>query len=86
MQPLYPNFIDQAEVLTGAQVSDLESAYNAMDKLQSLQPGSIVLTLGDKGLLFSQRDKQSGEWSVVQHIEAEKVEAIDSTVSVQLLS
>lgn len=52
-----------------------------MELLQSFQPGSVVLTLGEKGLLFSQKDKQSGKWSAVEHIEAEKVEAVDSTVS-----
>ena len=71
-------------MLTGVQVSDVPAAHDAMVQLQSLQPNSIVLTLGDKGLIFSQRDRQSGEWSKVQHIEAEKVEAVDSTVSVTL--
>ena len=69
--------------MTGVPVPDVTAAYVAMDRLQSFQPGSIVLTLGDKGLLFSQREKESGKWSEVQRVEAEKVEAIDSTVSVQ---
>ena len=68
-------------MLTGIPVPDLPAAYDAMTLLQSFQPGSIVLTLGEKGLLFSQREKQSSKWSSVEHIEAEKVEAIDSTVS-----
>lgn len=68
-------------MLTGVSVPDLPAAYDAMSLLQSFQPGSIVLTLGEKGLLFSQRDKQSSKWSPVEHVEAEKVEAIDSTVS-----
>lgn len=68
-------------MLTSVPVPDLTAAYDAMDRLQSLQPSSIVLTLGEKGLLFSEREKESGKWSKVEHIEAEKVEAIDSTVS-----
>ena len=68
-------------MLTGVPVPDLPSAYDAMNLLQSFQPGSIVLTLGEKGLLFSQKDKQSGKWGAVEHVESEKVEAIDSTVS-----
>ena len=72
--------IDQAEVLTGVQISDLPTAHDAVVQLQSFQPNSIVLTLGDKGLIFSQSDRQSEEWSKIQHIEAEKVKAIDSTV------
>ena len=68
-------------MLTGVPVPDLPAAYDAMNLLQSFQPGSVVLTLGEKGLLFSQRDKQSSKWSPVEHVEAEKVEAIDSTVS-----
>lgn len=68
-------------MLTGVPVPDLTAAYGAVELLQPFQPGSIVLTLGEKGLLFSQRDTQSGKWSAVEHIEAEKVDAIDSTVS-----
>ena len=78
---IYIVFAIQAEVLTGVPVPDITAAYNAIDLLQSFQPGSIVLTLGEKGLLFSEREKQSGKWSRVEHIEAEKVEAIDTTVS-----
>ena len=68
-------------MLTGVPVPDLPAAYDAMNLLQSFQPGSIVLTLGEKGLLFSQREKQSSKWNAVEYIEAEKVDVIDSTVS-----
>lgn len=68
-------------MLTGVPVPDLPAAYDAMNLLQSFQPSSIVLTLGEKGLLFSQREKQSSKWNAVEYIEAEKVEVIDSTVS-----
>lgn len=71
-------------MLTGVQVPDLAAAYVAVELLQSFQPGSIVLTLGENGLLFSQRDTQSGKWSTIEHIEAEKVDAIDSTVSIYI--
>ena len=71
-------------MLIGVPVPNLPAAYDAVNLLRSFQPGSIVLTLGKKGLLFSQRDKQSGKWGSVEHIEAEKVEAIDSTVSGQV--
>ena len=68
-------------MLTGVPVPDLQAAYDAMKLLQSFQPGSVVLTLGEKGLLFSQREKTSSKWSSVEHVEAENVEAIDSPVS-----
>lgn len=72
---------------------DLESGYKAVEALQSLQPGCVVLTLGEKGVLFSEKStlgemgvlfpekSNADQWGDIQHIKAEKVEAVDTTVT-----
>lgn len=58
---------------------DVTAGYKAVEALQLLQPGCVVLTLGEKGVLFSERNGH-GQWGAIQHIQAEKVEAVDTTV------
>lgn len=67
----------QAELLTGLAVPDLSSAYKAVEVLQSYNPGCVVLTLGEKGVLFT----EIGKPDIIKHQEAEKVEVVDTTVS-----
>lgn len=68
----------QAEVLTGLPVTDLPSARTAMEALQAVGSRCIVLTLGDKGLLYSQLE--TNRWSQVEHMAAESVDVVDTTV------
>lgn len=60
-------------------VPDLPSAYKAVEVLQSYTPGCVVLTLGEKGVLFTEKGKPDIVW----HQEAEKVKVVDTTVSIQ---
>ena len=73
----------QAEVLTGLPVTDLVSGRTAVEALQGMGPRCVVLTLGEKGLLYSQL-LRGGQWTGIQHIEAEVVEVVDTTVSERL--
>lgn len=68
----------QAELLTGLPVPDLASGYQAVRELQSRGPGCVVLTLGEKGVLFTEL---GAETKTIRHIEALKVDVIDTTVS-----
>ena len=60
---------------------DLTAGYKAVEALQSLQTCCVVLTLGEKGVLFSERISND-QWGAIQHIQAERVEAVDTTVIV----
>lgn len=60
-------------------VPDLPSAYKAVEVLQSYTPGCVVLTLGEKGVLFTEKGKPD----IVRHQEAEKVKVVDTTVSIR---
>ena len=40
-----------------------------------------MLTLGEKGLIYSQKSDRDGKWGDVQYIKAETVNAVDTTVS-----
>ena len=68
----------QAELLTGLPVPDLPSAHKAVETLHSLGPGCVLLTLGEKGVVFTERGKRAED---IKHMEAEKVEVVDTTVS-----
>ena len=61
-------------------VPDLPSAYKAVEMLQSYTPGCVVLTLGEKGVLFTEKGKPD----LVRHQEAENVKVVDTTVSVRM--
>lgn len=68
-------------MLTGLPVTDLERATEAVTTLQTTGTRCVVLTLGEKGLLYTWlMAKESAEWSPIQHIEAEKVDVVDTTV------
>lgn len=61
-------------------MSDLSAGSKAVKALQLLCSVCIVLTLGEQGLLYSVCEE--GAWSVVEHIAANQVEAVDTTVRV----
>ena len=63
-------------------VPDLPTAYKAVEMLQSYTPGCVVLTLGEKGVLFTEKGKPD----LVRHQEAEKVKVVDTTVSIWSIS
>lgn len=68
--------------MTGLPVTDLETAAKAVTTLRATGTRCIVLTLGEKGLLYTVRKAEdSAEWSPVQHMETEKVNVVDTTVS-----
>lgn len=53
-----------------------------MKVLQTYGAKCIVLTLGENGLLYCQLLEKEGssKWSEIKHLEAEKVEVVDTTV------
>ena len=76
------SFFIKAEVLTGLPVTDLPTAQNAVRALQDVGSSCVVLTLGEKGLMYSQLvRKEPSEWSPIEHIPAAAVEVVDTTVS-----
>jgi ribokinase len=62
----------EAALLLGERVEGVEGALDAVPKLLSLGPGSVVVTLGEEGAVFS-----GGESA--QHLKAPKVEVVDTT-------
>lgn len=70
-------------MLTGLPTTDLATASRAITALQSTGTKCIILTMGEKGLLYSTLVDKEGlmEWTVIQHIEAENVNVVDTTVS-----
>ena len=64
----------QAETLTGRAVEDLDSARDAVRDLLARGPGRVVLTLGARGVVFS-------EHNTITHISAQQVDTVDTTVS-----
>lgn len=62
--------------MSGESVTDKGSGIKAVNVLQSKGPGCIVLTMGSAGVLFTQPGNDA-----VTHIEAEKVNVVDTTVS-----
>lgn len=69
--------------MTGLPVTDLETATEAVRTLQASGTRCIVLTLGEKGVLYTRllTRAETGVWSPIEHIEAEKVNVVDTTVS-----
>ena len=64
----------EAEVLSGINVSDIDSAKRAADIIASKGVNIVVITLGSKGALI----KDGNEYN---YVEAEKVEAVDTTAA-----
>jgi ribokinase len=62
----------EASFLLGERVEGVDGALDAAPKLLSLGPGSIVVTLGEDGAVFS-----GGE--PAQHLTAPKVKVVDTT-------
>ena len=65
-------------MVTVVSVTDLVSATRAVEALQAMGSRCIVLTLGEKGLLYSVLVGK--EWSTIQHIPTEPVKVVDTTV------
>ena len=67
---------------------DIPSAREAVTSLQAIGTRCVVLTVGEKGLLYTvllQQPRQGGEastWTDIQLVEARKVDVVDTTVSV----
>lgn len=59
-------------------VPDIPTGREAVAKLQYLGVGCVVLTMGERGVLYSQYNE--GVWSGVEHVPAHPVEAVDTTV------
>lgn len=68
----------QAEILSGLPVTDIEQAISAIRALLKKGPRCVVLTMGEKGVLFL--DEQNGSSSIPYHIKAPKVNVVDTTV------
>jgi ribokinase len=71
---LIPNEIE-ASVLTGIDISDEKTAFQAAKKLMNYGPKTIVITLGAKGALYV---IDSGEYTLIP---AYAVKAIDTTAA-----
>ena len=56
-------------------ITDLQVAEEAVQRLQKKTNGTVVLTLGENGVMFSKAKDH-----LVTHIDAEKVKAVDTTV------
>jgi ribokinase len=70
---LTPNEIE-AQILTGVEVKDAESACAAADRLLEAGVQSAMITMGAKGFLLA-------EGSTREHIAAEKVNVVDTTAA-----
>ncbi|WKK58734.1 ribokinase [Sphingobacterium sp. BN32] len=64
----------EAEALSKHPISDVDSAIAAAKKIQALGVKTVIITLGEEGAILLTEDD-------VQHIEAPKVEAVDSTAA-----
>ena len=62
-------------VLETAPISDLPAARKAVLELQQKGCGAVVLTLGHNGVVFCE-----SRGSPVEHVPAEPVQAVDTTV------
>ena len=74
LEKLDPLVINEHEAafLLGERVEGVDGALDAAPRLLSLGPGSVVVTLGEDGAVFS-----GGESA--QHLPAPKVEVVDTT-------
>ena len=70
--------LPQAAMVTGLPVTDVTTATESVKALQETGTRCVVLTLGEKGLLYTQL--VMGKWTPILHIAAEKVDVVDTTV------
>ncbi len=68
-----PNELEAA-ALTGVRVRDKNSAAEAADVLLGRGPNTVIITLGEKGVLLAEADGK-------EFIESRKVNAVDSTAA-----
>ena len=64
----------EAQILTGIEVTDEESARAASENLLERDIKAVILTLGDKGFLLADREE-------MRYVSAHKVDALDSTAA-----
>ncbi len=64
----------EAQILTGIEVTDEESARAAAKNLLERDIKAVILTLGDKGFLLADNEQ-------AQYVSAQKVNAVDSTAA-----
>lgn len=64
----------EAQILTGVEVKDQDSARAASESLLSLGVKTVILTMGVQGFLLADKDK-------VEFVNARMVEAVDSTAA-----
>ena len=64
----------EAQILTGIEVTDEESARAAAKNLLERDIKAVILTLGDKGFLLADNEQ-------AQYVSARKVDAVDSTAA-----
>lgn len=71
----YQTFSKQAEVLTSICIKNVKDAERAAEELLSRGCGSVIITLGGEGALYSTSQGH-------MHVSAEKVTPVDTTVSI----
>ena len=64
----------EAQILTGMEVTDEESARTASEKLLSSGVKTVILTMGEQGFLLADTEK-------TEFVTARKVQAVDSTAA-----
>ena len=64
----------EAQILTGIEVTDEESARAASRNLLERDIKAVILTLGDKGFLLADKEE-------ARYVSAQKVDAVDSTAA-----
>lgn len=64
----------EAEVISGLQVTDVESAYRAAAQLQLMGPEEVVITLGSHGAVFNNSNEQI-------HLPAYPIPVVDTTAA-----
>ncbi len=64
----------EAQILTGIEVMDEESACTAAKKLLEFGIKSVILTMGEKGFLLADNDR-------IESVSAIKVKAVDTTAA-----
>jgi len=74
---LIPNEIETA-YMTGIEVTTLQDARLAAEKLMASGPGSVILTLGHQGALLVERHPEALSFT---HLEAFPVQAVDTTAA-----
>ena len=67
----------QAELLCGLPVTDMATAGKAVEALATKGVGSVVLTMGEQGVLFTEPRAKPAS---IQHVATEKVSVVDTTV------